>query len=205
MKDEYYYEYEQDSFYCYPGTYVLKNKLNILDENELKTAEREITSLRTAQALTSRIEGSFDFKHLAKIHNFLFGDIYGWAGTIRTVNISKGNQFCLCQFIESQMDEILQQLKNENYLKDYKNKNEVAKRLAYYLGEINSIHPFREGNGRTQRMFIEHLAASLSYRLDFMKITSSEMLEASAQAFMLDYTLMEELMIRALSIDTDEL
>jgi cell filamentation protein len=205
MKDEYYYEYEQDSFYCYPGTYVLKNKLNILDENELKTAEREITSLRTAQALTSRIEGSFDFKHLAKIHNFLFGDIYGWAGTIRTVNISKGNQFCLCQFIESQMDEIFQQLKNENYLKDYKNKNEVAKRLAYYLGEINSIHPFREGNGRTQRMFIEHLAASLSYRLDFMKITSSEMLEASAQAFMLDYTLMEELMIRALSIDTDEL
>lgn len=205
MGDEYYYEYEQDSFYCYPGTFVLKNKLNILDENELKTAEREITSLRTAQALTSRIEGSFDFKHLAKIHNFLFGDIYEWAGTIRTVNISKGNQFCLCQFIQSQMDEIFQKLMNENYLKDYKNKNEVAKRLAYYLGEINSIHPFREGNGRTQRMFIEHLAASLSYRLDFMKITSSEMLEASAQAFILDYTLMEELMIRALSIDTDKL
>lgn len=205
MGDEYYYEYEQDSFYCYPGTFVLKNKLNILDENELKTAEREITSLRTAQALTSRIEGSFDFKHLAKIHNFLFGDIYEWAGTIRTVNISKGNQFCLCQFIQSQMDEIFQKLMNENYLKDYKNKNEVAKRLAYYLGEINSIHPFREGNGRTQRMFIEHLAASLSYRLDFMKITSSEMLMASAQAFILDYTLMEELMIRALSIDTDEL
>jgi Protein involved in cell division len=205
MKDEYYYKYEQDSFYCYPGTYVLKNRLNILDENELKTAEREITSLRTAQALTSRIKGNFDFKHLAKIHNFLFGDIYEWAGYIRTVNISKGNQFCLCQFIQSQMDEIFQKLKCENYLKDYKEKNEVAKRLAYYLSEINSIHPFREGNGRTQRMFIEHLAASLSYRLDFMKITSSEMLEASAHAFMLDYTLMEELMIRALSIDTDEL
>lgn len=205
MRDEYYYEYEPDSFYCYPGTYVLKNKLNILDENELKTAEREITSLRTAQALTSRIKGSFDFNHLAKIHSFLFGDIYDWAGNIRTVNISKGNQFCLCQFIQNQMDEIFQKLKNENYLKDYKDRDEVAKRLAYYLGEINSIHPFREGNGRTQRMFIEHLAVSLSYRLDFMKITSSEMLEASAHAFILDYTLMEELMIRALSIDTDEL
>ncbi|MGN6714875.1 Fic/DOC family protein [Anaerocolumna jejuensis] len=205
MNGEYYYEYEQDNFYCYPGTYVLKNKLNILDENELKTAEREITSLRTAQALTSRIEGNFDFKHLAKIHNFLFGDIYEWAGNIRTVNISKGNKFCLCQFIQSQMDEIFQKLKNENYLKDYTDKNEVAKRLAYYLGEINSIHPFREGNGRTQRMFIEHLAASLSYRLDYMKITSSEMLEASAQAFMLDYTLMEELIIKAMSIDNYEL
>lgn len=203
MNDEYYYEYEQDSFYCYPGTYVLKNKLNILDENELKTAEREITSLRTAQALISKIEGNFDFKHLAKIHKFLFGDIYEWAGNIRTVNISKGNQFCLCQFIQKQMDEIFQKLKNENYLKDYKDKSEVAKRLAFYLGEINSIHPFREGNGRAQRMFIEHLAAFLGYRMDFMKITSSEMLEASSRAFMLDYTLMEELLIRALSMPNE--
>ncbi|SHL43736.1 hypothetical protein SAMN02745136_04894 [Anaerocolumna jejuensis DSM 15929] len=60
MNGEYYYEYEKDNLYCYPSTYVLKNKLNILDENELKTAEREITSLRTVQALTSRIEGNFD-------------------------------------------------------------------------------------------------------------------------------------------------
>ena len=204
MAAEYYYEYEQDNFYCYPGTYVLKNKLNILDQNELKIAEREITSLRTAQALTTRIEGCFDFKHLAQIHHFLFGDIYEWAGTIRTVNISKGNQFCLCQFIQEQMDEIFIKLKKENYLRDYKNKDDVAKRLAFYLGEINSIHPFREGNGRAQRMFIEYLAAFLGYRLDFMKITSSEMLEASVRSFMLDYTLMEELIIRALSTTDDE-
>lgn len=199
MIDEYYYEYEQDNFYCYPGTYVLKNKLNILDQNELKIAEREITALRTAQALTTRIEGNFDFKHLAQIHRFLFGDIYEWAGTIRTVNISKGNQFCLCQFIQEQMDEVFKKLKKEYYLIDCNDKNEVAKRLAYYLGEINSIHPFREGNGRAQRMFVEHLAAYLGYRLDFMKISSHEMLEASARSFMSDYTLMEELMIRALS------
>jgi cell filamentation protein len=63
--------------------------------------------LRTAQALTNRIDGNFDFKHLAKIHYFLFGDIYEWAGTIRTVNISKGNQFCLCPFIQEQMDELM--------------------------------------------------------------------------------------------------
>lgn len=199
MRNEYYYEYEQDSFYCYDGSFVLKNKLNILNEDELKAAEREITSLRTAQALINKIEGNFDFKHIAKIHRLLFGDIYEWAGNIRTVNISKGNQFCLCQYIQDQMNELFKKLKNENYLLDYKNKNEVAIRLAYYLGEINSIHPFREGNGRTQRMFIEHLAASLGYQLDFMKISSSEMLEASVRAFILDYTMMEKLMIRALS------
>ena len=95
--------------------------------------------------------------------------------------------------------EIFKKLHREKYLKEYKDKSEIAERLAYYLGEINSIHPFREGNGRSQRMFIEHLTSSLGYRLDFMKISSEEMLEASVRTFVLDYKLMEELMLRALS------
>jgi cell filamentation protein len=85
MGDEYYHEYEQDIYYCYPNSFVLKNKLNILNADELKAAEKEITSLRTAQAMVNRIEGKFDFEHLKKIHRFLFGDIYEWAGKIRTV------------------------------------------------------------------------------------------------------------------------
>lgn len=89
MTDEYFYE--QDTFYCYPNTYVLKNKLGITDEAELKKAEREITSLRTAQLLQNPIAGVFDFNFLKKIHKFLFGDIYEWAGKTRNVNISKGN------------------------------------------------------------------------------------------------------------------
>ncbi len=204
MKSEYYYEYEQDNYYCYPNSSVLKNNLNIRDADELKSAEREITSLRTAQAILNRIEGNFDFEHLKKIHYFLFGDIYEWAGKIRTVNISKGNQFCLYDYIQDQMDEIFMKLCRENYLKDCNEKIEIAKRLAYYLGEINSIHPFREGNGRAQRMFIEHLAAALGYQLDFMKISSEEMLEASARSFVIDYAMMEELMARALSDPEDE-
>jgi cell filamentation protein len=199
MKGEYYYEYEQDSYYCYPNSFVLKNKLNIRDMEVLKSAEREITSLRTTQAMLNRIDGNFDFEHLKKIHYFLFGDIYEWAGRIRTVNISKGNQFCLCEYIQDQMDEIFKKLCQENFLKDYNEKIEIAGKLAYYLGEINSIHPFREGNGRAQRMFIEHLAASLGYQLDFMKISREEMLEASARSFVMDYEMMEELMLRALS------
>lgn len=187
-----------------PNSSVLKNKLNIRDADELKSAEREITSLRTAQAILNRIEGNFDFEHLKKIHYFLFGDIYEWAGKIRTVNISKGNQFCLYEYIQDQMHEIFMKLCRENYLKDYSEKIEIAKRLAYYLGEINSIHPFREGNGRAQRMFIEHLAAALGYQLDFVKISSEEMLEASARSFVIDYEMMEELMVRALSVPEDE-
>lgn len=193
------YEYEQDKYYCYPNSFVLKNKLNILDADKLKLAESEITSLRTAQALSNRIKGKFDFKHINKIHHFLFGDIYKWAGKIRVVNISKGNQFCLCEYIQEQMEYILEKLRKENYLKDCKNKQEVAKKLAYYLGEINSIHPYREGNGRTQRIFIEYLTFSLGYQLDYSKISSHEMLEASKRTFDLDYKLMEELMFRSLT------
>lgn len=199
MNSDYSYEYEYDSFYCYSNSFVLKNKFNIIDSKELKEAEREITSLRTAQALVDRINGNFDFAHLKKIHLFLFGEIYEWAGKTRSVDISKGNQFCRCEFIEEQMDDLFRKLKKEDYLRNYEVKGELSKRLAYYLGEINAIHPFREGNGRCQRMFIEHLSFYLDYQLDFMDITNEEMLEASVKAFDLDYSMMEKLLEKELS------
>lgn len=197
MMNEYYYEYEQDSFYCYPHTYVLKNKLGITDEEELKKAEREITALRTAQLMQNPMEGIFDFDFLKRIHLFLFGDIYEWAGQTRNVNISKGNQFCRCEFIEDQMNNVMQKLKKEEYLAGLK-KEKLAQRLSYYIGEINAIHPFREGNGRTQRMFIELLAEHNGYHLDFSKISNEEMLEASLQTFNLEYEYMAELFMKAL-------
>ena len=71
MQDQYHYDYETDSYYCYPGTYILKNKLNITDENELKDAERSITSLRTAQLMQNPLDGDLDFNFLdfSKISN----------------------------------------------------------------------------------------------------------------------------------------
>ena len=144
------------------------------------------------------IKGKFDFNHIKKIHVFLFGDIYEWAGKVRIVNISKGNQFCLCQYIDSQMEDVLNKLKKEKYLEGLDIVN-MSKRLSYYLGEINAIHPFREGNGRTQRMFIQELSEYNGYRLDWSKIKEEEMLEASVQSFNLKYELMEELILRALS------
>lgn len=195
MADEYFYE--QDTFYCYSNTNVLKNKLGITDEAELKKAEREITSLRTAQLLQNPIRGTFDFNFLKKIHQILFGDIYAWAGKTRNVNISKGNQFCRCEFIEEQMNIVMQQLKEEDYLSGMEVER-LAFRLAFYLGEINAIHPFREGNGRTQRMFVGLLAERNGYYLDFTKITNEEMLKASLDTFNLEYDFMTELLMKAL-------
>lgn len=146
------------------------------------------------------IEGKLDFNYLKNIHKFIFGDIYEWAGTIRTVNIAKGNSFCRCEFIEEQMESIMRKLEKENYLENL-NIEMLAERLAYYIGEINAIHPFREGNGRTQRMFIECLALKNGFSLDFAKISNEEMLEASVQTFNLEYKLMSKLLLRVLSIN----
>ena len=98
--DQYYYEYKDDGDvkYCYPGTQVLVNKFDIHNGQQLSKVEREISIVKAA-VLADRITGNFDLAHLKSIHKFLFEDIYDWAGQIRTVDIAKGNIFCLVQFL----------------------------------------------------------------------------------------------------------
>ena len=149
MKDQeydYFYDDEQDAKYCYPGTNVLKNKLDIRDLDTLHEAERDYSAVRQAELVGQGVTGDFSFRHLCSIHKHLFSDVYSWAGKTRTVDISKGTVFCLVQFIESQFDDLYCKLKKENFLADITDKEEMSERLAYYLGEINMIHPFRDGN-----------------------------------------------------------
>ncbi len=197
------YEYTVDDYYCYPGTCVLKNKLNIMDAQALNEAERKITSLRIAQALQDGVLGDFDFNHLKKIHFFLFSDIYEWAGKSRVVNISKEDMFCNCIYIADQMEILFNQLKSENFLKNCQTQKEVADRLAYYMGEINAIHPFREGNGRTERLFIQFLAESLGYDILFQRVNPDDMLKACIDSFNGDYDRLEKLMFCCLQRSTD--
>lgn len=91
-----------DTKYCYPGSNVLVNKLDIRDPNKLQIFERKLTMLRLLELIDKPIEGKFDFKHLQAIHAYIFfQDMYDWAGKIRTVDISKGNTFCNVRFISS--------------------------------------------------------------------------------------------------------
>ena len=173
---DYFYDYEYDTTYCYPEANVLKSKLNIKDADSLLEAERSITALRILELKQSFPDGKLDFSYFKHLHFYIFQDIYGWAGKTRTVNISKGSQFCLCQFIDDQAIELFQKLERENYLVDAEN---IAERLSFYLSELNAIHPFREGNGRAQRMFIEILADRAGYEVDFSEVTAEEMIEAS--------------------------
>lgn len=181
-----------DEAYCYKGTEVLKNNFNERDPSVLSQLERMYTGARIIDLLKKPLDGNFDIAHLKKIHHYIFQDIYPWAGTIRTVNISKEILFCDAQYIEKELNKIFLQLKQEQYLKNCTDKD-IAKRAAYYLGEINAIHPFREGNGRTQREFIRQLLLPLNYYVDYSKVKPDMMLYASINAFAGDYQLMTQL------------
>ena len=194
MKD-YYYEFEQDSMYCYPGSSVLKNKLNITDSDKLEEAERNITALRILSLRKHPPKGDMDFSYLCRLHKSIFGDIYSWAGKIRNVNINKGTMFCNYLFIAQQAEDIFNKLKKERYLRRC-SEEEMPLRLSYYLSEINALHPFREGNGRTQRLYIEILAERAGYEVDFTGVTAAEMIEASADSFLMKYEKMDRIMKR---------
>lgn len=195
MNGNYNYSYEWDIKYCYPNSFVLRNKFNIMDSDELNIAETEYTSLTIAEIKNKPIKGDLNLEHYQKIHKHIFKDIYDWAGELRTVNISKGNQFYNYMYIVDGADEVFSKLKNEKYLIRIDNKNIYAK-LAYYLGEINVLHPFREGNGRAQRVMIEYLAQVAGYAVDFSNITDIEMIEASVDAFNCNYDKMTKLFKR---------
>jgi cell filamentation protein len=196
---DYFYDDEGDRKYCYPGTNVLKNKLDIRDLDFLHQAERDYSSIRQAELVKKGVTGDFSMKHLCSIHKQLFQDIYTWAGKTRTVDISKGTIFCFVQFIDSQFDDMYRKLKKENFLKDITDKKEMSVRLAYYLGELNMIHPFREGNGRTQRIYIEQLCLNNGrFEIDFTEVTKDEMIAASVKSANVSNDLLEELLFKCL-------
>ena len=118
--------------YCYSGSYVLKNKLNIKSDQRLHEAERRFAKLREQELILTPIHGKFDFNHLKKIHYVLFQDVYDWAGQVRKVDIAKGNIFCLYNLIDANAEAIFTELKKENYLRGY-GAGQMIKRLAYYL------------------------------------------------------------------------
>lgn len=191
MSGFYNYEFDWDSKYCYPNSNVLKNKLSLTNEEDLATAERELASLRNAETYATPISGNFDLQHLQSIHHFLFSDIYEWAGELRTVDITKGNKFCLFQYIENAASQTFNELRNEHYLIGQP-LDAFIKRISYYLGEINAIHPFREGNGRAQRNFIECLGKVAGYDIVW-DVNPEQMIEASANSFLKDYRLLEDI------------
>ena len=181
-----------DLIYCYPDSDVLKNKLGIINQEKLHEVERKLTAIRINDLIRKPYRGRFDLDHLRGIHFTIFQDLYTWAGELRKIDISKGNMFCRAMFLENQSDIVFGAIRRDGYLEGLAY-DQFVKRLAYHFSEINALHPFREGNGRTQREFIRELALYNHYAIDFSKATEQEMLDASVEAFLCKYEKMEEL------------
>lgn len=172
----------RNSNYCYPGTDVLVNKLNIKDKSTLQKFEAKITAAKLLALRQKGIIGNFDAKHLNQIHTYLFEDIYPFAGKYRNENIAKGVfRFAEWEYIEPELNRLLNGLKEENYLAGL-SREALAERLAYYLSELNVLHPYREGNGRTIREFLRELALKNEYILNIKKVAPKEFLNASVKS-----------------------
>ncbi len=170
--------------YLYPGTDVLRNRFDVRDSILLAQMEADATALRLAQLKRSPTRGKFDVAHVKAVHKYIFQDIFPWAGEFRTVNISKGGHlFGMCAFVESALNDLLARLPKENHLKNL-DPSAFASRAGFYLSEINAIHPFREGNGRTQREFLRQLGAAAGYAIDWRNINRDQMTAASIESFL---------------------
>lgn len=190
----------RNSIYCYKNTNVLVNKFEIKNNEVLEEVERTIVFAKLYELRQNKNIGNFDIKHVVEIHKFLFEDIYPFAGKFRTENIAKGNTlFADWNFLESELKRILEELKNENYLNGLE-KNQLSKRLAYYMAELNVLHPFREGNGRSTREFIRQLAFKNNYILDLTNMLPKEMLNASIKS-VVDTTDLEKIIYECLKKD----
>ncbi|WP_027999106.1 Fic/DOC family protein [Sinorhizobium arboris] len=176
-------------------TGVLRNKLSLTTNTELRVAEYALTNIRLIEIAEGRGPGgNFDKAHLKTIHGYIFQDVYEWAGHTRNESpvvdgqrvepiggLSKGGtSFLPGSRIDMGLDEALKPIRDPHALRNA-TPEEFAKRAAKVLSELNYVHPFREGNGRAQEAFIFELGRRYGHEIDFSVITKPRMIEASIE------------------------
>jgi cell filamentation protein len=190
---------DTDDPYVYPGTTVLRNRLGIADSRTLDRVERRLVVQRIREGVPG---GDFDLAHLCAIHRHLLQDVYEWAGELRTVEISRGRQqFQFRQFIATGMANVHRRLVAGSFLRGL-SASEFAKQSAILIGDVNYIHPFREGNGRTQLQYLKLMALQAGHALDLGRFNAATWIEASKLSHDADYDLMAEEISRAIKLSS---
>lgn len=173
------YDAEQDPL-CYPSSTVLRNKEGITDQAALDDFEFAMVLTRGAEALP---DGSLDYAHYRAIHHHLFQDVYEWAGQPRTIRIAKGgNWFCFPENLDRHMGATFDWLAEHDFIVGL-DKAIFAKSAAYFLSELNAGHPFREGNGRTQLVFLKLLSANAGWTFNDDALDPERTLAAMIASF----------------------
>jgi cell filamentation protein len=184
--------------YTLPDGITVKNKVGATSHAELERLEGSFVRQRFLEVKMGSVSsGSFDADHLKEIHKHLFQDVYEWAGRTRNERISLsdgtiatepilmkagGRPFIHSSDIPKALATTTAKLKESDYLRGMDRKG-FSEKAADVLIELNAVHPFREGNGRTQRVFIEQLAKAAGHELDFTVVTRARMYEASVESF----------------------
>jgi cell filamentation protein len=166
--------------YVYSGTGVLINKESIRDQGELETFERVMTAARleALPTMSPLTEDSY-----RQLHRHILQDVYEWAGEYRTVNIAKGgHMFCLVPYIADQVRQRFATIQAEGGLA-LSSREDFVSRAAEHISELNAIHPFRDGNGRTLRAFLEGLADHAGYCAAVERIDPDAWIDASIRGF----------------------
>lgn len=166
------------SIYCYRDSNVLKNRFGLRDGKKLKELETDLSAIRQSDLLSEPIQGRFTCNHLCRIHRYLFGDLYSFAGHFRREDIMKGSTLFLShREIKEKLIKLLKELAEEKQLQGL-SFDRVVERSAYYFSELNYIHPFREGNGRATREFMRQLFAHNGYAVNWAAVPAEELLAA---------------------------
>lgn len=170
--------------YLYPESNVLINKFDIRDIEELRATEVKLVALRMASDVPT---GNFDLKHLQAIHKHLFQDVYDWAGKIRTIEMRKGDaRFQRVEYIKAEMAEVHNRLVEANFLRGC-GRSRFSKQAAEIIGAVQVQHPFREGNSRSQLMYLKQLAAAAGHFFDHSQFPPLQWVHANLSAYHGEY------------------
>ncbi|QQM32369.1 Fic family protein [Martelella lutilitoris] len=166
---------------CFPGTQVLRNKADLRDQDELDEFEQLMFHSRAEEDLP---DGDLNFSHYCAVHRHFFQDVYSWAGQVRTIRTSKGgSMFCYPEHIETEATKLFSKLARKGCLAEVGDEDEFATEAAWFLSELNAIHPFREGNGRSQLVYLTMLARNAGYELHEDNLQPDAFLQAMIDSF----------------------
>lgn len=187
--------------YIDPTSGILKNKFKLTQQPLLDRAEADAVAVRSTLLQGNPLKGNFDSHHLQQIHQYLFQDVYEWAGQFRTIFIAKADfagsghitRFTPPELIEEQLRDVFEGLAGDRFLEGLPRRDFAAK-IAALFSEINRIHPFREGNGRAQRQFVRQLSSSVGYKLHFEFLSRVRLVQASILSANGDANMMMRLM-----------
>jgi cell filamentation protein len=180
---------------------TLKNRFGIVSQDLLSRVEANFTAVRLSLLGQEGSRGPFNFARLLATHQYIFQDVYSWAGQLRTTELYKAarvhgplHQFVSVKELAHEAERIFGDLAKHNELKGLDRKP-FCYQAAQLLCNLNQLHPFREGNGRTQRAFLQALAKDAGYELSFDVVSRERMMKASIEGSEGDVAMMERMFL----------